>query len=442
MSLAVKHRRLPLACVILLGLALAGGLLGACRQGEPETPAGPTGTPPLTGQPALPGPTSPPEGPAPQTQALTLTLWTTEAFSPTQEVPQGQILAAQVASLPDLRLWFILKQPYGEAGIQLYLLNTGAVVPSLLPDLAYVDVDEVDEIVRAGLAQPLDTLLSPNLVAGLYSFARVACTFEGGLYCLPIEADLDHLVYNSFRLSRAPVSWTGVISQSVPYVFPAGGEGGLVNDAFLVQYQALRPTLDESASSASFLDESSLVAVLQFYQDGASQGLFPQAILQYHTTDDSWQAYRSGLAAMAQVSAHRYLAERGQAVFAMPASIPSIGGPAAPTARGWALVLVTPDPARQVEAARFMELWLSPETNAGWNRAAGTLPTLKASLAYWDPADAYTAFLHQQLLAAHPRPTVPGYSQVAAALQEAVEAVLTGALTPEEAAADVMSTAP
>jgi len=441
-SLPVKHGRLPLACAILLGLALAASLLGACTQGVPQPAAGPSGTPSLTGHTALPGPTSPPDESAPQTQALTLTLWTTEAFSPTQEVPQGQILAAQVASLPDLRLRFLLKQPYGKAGIQRYLLNTGAVVPNLLPDFAYVDVDEVDEIVRAGLAQPLDTLLSPNLVAGLYGFARGACTFEKGLYCLQIEADLDHLVYNSFRLSRAPASWTGVISESVPYVFPAGGEGGLVNDAFLVQYQALRPGSNETTGGASFLDESSLVAVLQFYRDGASQGLFPQAILQYHTTDDSWQAYRSGLAAMAQVSAHRYLAERSQAVFAMPAPIPSIGGPAAPIARGWALVLITPDPARQAEAARFMELWLSPETNAAWNQAAGTLPTLQSSLAYWDPADAYTAFLDQQLFAAYPRPTVLGYSQVAAALQEAVNAVLAGELTPEEAAAGVMTNAP
>lgn len=439
----VNQRYLPLACACLLALAVAAGLLGACGQEAPYPVAGLTDTPSLSGQLTLPGPTSLPGEPPPQARPpLTLTLWTSEAFSPTQEVAQGQILSSQVASLPDLRFRFLLKQPYGQAGVQRYLLSTGAVVPDLLPDLAYVDVDEVDEIVYAGLAQPLDSLLSPELVDRLYAFAQEACTFEGRLYCLQIAADLDHLVYNSFRLTRAPASWTAVFSESVPYVFPAGGEGGLVNDAFLVQYEAVRPRPEGTPSDASFLDEPSVVAVLQFYRDGASLGLFPQAIRQFHTTDDTWQAYRSGLAAMAQVSARRYLAERSQVVFAMPAPVPSIAGPAAPISRGWALVLITPDPARQAAAARFMEIWLSPDVNAYWNQAAGTLPTLQASLTYWDPSDAYTAFLHEQLLAARPRPSVPGYSQVSAALQRAVEAVLTGEKTPEEAAAEVMSGAP
>jgi ABC-type glycerol-3-phosphate transport system substrate-binding protein len=185
-----------------------------------------------------------------------------------------------------------------------------------------------------------------------------------------------------------------------------------------------------------------LVAVLQFYRKGMLQGILPQAILDFDTTDDSWQAYRAGAATMAQVSAHRYLTERSQAVFARPAPIPSIGGPAAPISRGWALVLITPDPAHQAAAVRFLQQWLSPEVNSAWSLATASLPTRQAAMARWDPADSYTSFLQQQLLAAHPRPRVPGYNQVAAALQQAVEAVLTGRLTPEEAAAKAMQGSP
>jgi maltose-binding protein MalE len=39
------------------------------------------------------------------------------------------------------------------------------------------------------------------------------------------------------------------------------------------------------------------------------------------------------------------------------------------------------------------------------------------------------------LESAQPRPRLPNYAQVAAALQQAVEDVLTGTATPEEAAA-------
>lgn len=441
-ELLVNQPRPPLACACLLALGLVALMLAACGQATPP-PVSPTGTPGPSGGPTQPGPTlAPGEDLLPARQPLTLTLWTTEAFSPTQVTASGRFLAAQLASLPDLRFRLLLKQPYGQAGIQRYLLNTGAVVPGLLPDLAYVDVDEVSDLVYAGLAQPLDALLPPDLVQGLYLFAREACTFEEKLYCLQIEADLDHLVLNSFRLTQAPASWTAVLNESVPYVFPAGGEGGLVNDAFLAQYEAVRPKVEGPGDGTPFLHEPSLVAILQYYRDGASLGLFPQSILQFHTTDDSWNAYRSGLAAMAQVSARRYLAERSQAVFAMPAAVPAIDGPAAPISRGWALVLITPDASRQAAAARFLELWLSPETNSAWNRAADSLPTLQDSLASWEPEDPYFGFLHQELLVARPRPTVPGYGKVSAALQDAVEAVLTGERTPEEAAAEVMGSSP
>jgi len=438
-----KLRRPSLAAGFLLALGLAAGLLVGCARGAPQPTALSTGLPPLSGQASQAEPPTSSGGPTPQAQqGLTLTLWTTEAFSPTQATAPGRILAAQAASLPDLQLRFVLKQPYGQAGILRYLLTTGNVVPALLPDLAFIDVDEVNLAVQDGLVQPLAPLLPPDLVSDLYAFARDACTFGSQLYCLQFQADLDHLVYNSFRLERPPASWTGVLSQSVPYVFPAGGQGGLVNDSFLVQYEAVKLRSEETARDAPFLDEPSLVAVLQFYRDGVSRGVFPPAILDHHSTDDSWLAYRAGQAAMAQVSAHRYLAERSQAVFARPAPIPAISGPAAPISRGWALVLITPYPARQAAAVRFLEQWLSPEINAAWNQAAGTLPTRQAALARWDPMDGYTSFLQPQLLTARPRPPVPSYSQVAAALQRAVEAVLTGELTPEKAAAEVMKSGP
>jgi ABC-type glycerol-3-phosphate transport system substrate-binding protein len=334
------------------------------------------------------------------------------------------------------------KEPYGQAGILRYLLSTAAVVPSLLPDIAFVDVAEVDEIVQAGLAQPLDSLLSPDLVADLYPFAREACSSNGMLYCLQLQADLDHLVYNSFRLGHAPVSWTGVLTQGAPYVFPAAGQGGLVNDAFLIQSGAVGPRSELVEPGAPLLDEPSLLAALRFYRDGLSRGILPESILDFDTTDDAWQAYRAGSASMAQVSAHRYLTERDQVVFAKAAPIPSKSGPAAPIGRGWALVLLTSDPARQAAAARFLEQWMSPEVNAAWNQAAGTLPTRQAAMARWDLSDPYLSFLQQQLLIARARPTGPGYNQVAAALQQAVQAVLTGELSPEEAAVEVIEGVP
>jgi multiple sugar transport system substrate-binding protein len=214
----------------------------------------------------------------------------------------------------------------------------------------------------------------------------------------------------------------------------------LVNDAFLIQYLAVRgyPTDDDAEG---FLDEASLVAVLQFYQDGASKGIFGPEILDYNTSDDCWQDYVSGHGALTQVGAHRYLTDRESAQSSAPAPIPAIQGPAAAIGRGWALALVAQDTTRQEVAAEFMLQLMESGTNAAWNQAADYLPTRQGALADGEAADSYVVFVGPQLLAARARPPVANYTQVAAALQEAVEAVLTGALTPEEAAAEVMSSA-
>jgi maltose-binding protein MalE len=81
---------------------------------------------------------------------------------------------------------------------------------------------------------------------------------------------------------------------------------------------------------------------------------------------------------------------------------------------------------------------LTPEVNTAWTQASNYLPTRQAALANWDQEESYTLFIGQQLQTARPRPSLANYSQVAAALQEAVQAVLTGAATPEEAAAQAL----
>jgi ABC-type glycerol-3-phosphate transport system substrate-binding protein len=374
-----------------------------------------------------------------------LTIWTTESFSPTQAITSGQVLAQAVESFeaghPETRVEFILKKPYGKGGILDFLLTTEAVVPALLPDLVLVDVDELDTAIQAGIAQPLDDLISPDLVTDLYPFSRAASTFDGQLYGLQFQADLDHLAYNAGQLTVPPRSWPGVLSNPGPYAFPAGGQAGLVNDGFLTQYLAVRPWPANGDPDGTFLEFDSLTAVLQYYQDGVSRGVFPTDILNYHSTDDSWRVYLAGDATLTHVSAHDYLVDRDQLPSTAMAPIPAINGPGAPISRGWALALIASDPTRQSLAVEFMTQLMSPQTNADWNKAAGYLPTRQAALALWDEEDSYTRFTSQQLETAQPRPRLENYTQVAAALQEAVEAIISGSATPEEAAAQAIDKA-
>jgi hypothetical protein len=150
---------------------------------------------------------------------------------------------------------------------------------------------------------------------------------------------LTNLAYNTGRLTVPPRSWPGVLSNPGPYLIPAGGQAGLVNDDFMIQYLAMRPWPAEDHPEEPLLEPDSLAAVLQFYKDGVSRGVFPVDILNYHTTDDSWRDYLAGKGALTHVGVHRYLAERDQAPTSAIAPIPAINGAGPAISRGWALAL-------------------------------------------------------------------------------------------------------
>jgi len=451
-------------CLVLLGLALLG-VLAACdwlpvqptTQPQASATAAISTATPAPGRPPAPetsvAPVAEPTGMPVVSNAMTLTMWTTVSFSPTMAITSGQILAQQAdlyeADHPRVRLKFVLKEPYGKGGLLDFLSTTGVVVPGLLPDLMILDVEELGTAVQTGLVQPLDGLIPEDLLADLYPFAREAATFNGQLYGLQFQADLDHLIYNTGKMTSPPRTWSNVLSGPGPYLFPAGGKAGLVNDAFLVQYLAVQDQSQAGGPDSPFLNADNLTRVLQFYRDAWSGGRVPAKITSYHTADDVWNDFAAGQAALAQVSAHRYLLAMRQSrssggdLEQVPGSavapVPAANGPATPITRGWVLVLVTGDPGRQLAAVDWMVQLMGPAANAAWNEAADYLPTRAAAMAEWRPGDGYSQFIRQQLLAARSRPLLPDYTRVAAALQEAVVAVLNGTATPQEAASQAIA---
>jgi len=397
----------------------------------------PTSTP--TTVSPLPPPTRPPVVVTPS--FITLTLWTTEAFSPFGEGESAPVLAEQLAAFeaahPTIAVRPVLKKPYGKGGILDFLLTTSRAVPQALPDLVIIDTTELDDAVQAGLVQPLDDLLSTELQEDLFPFVLEAGRFNGQLMGVQFEADVEHLVYNTLKLSAPPLNWTGVLSSEVGYIFPAGGEDGLVNDAFLIQYvAAAEAPFDEQGRL--HLEKQALTQVLQFYRDGMQVGIIPTTVLEYHTTDDCWPTYLLAEVGMANVSSTRYLAERDKLRNTAFAPIPTRGGSVTTITRGWALAVVTTDPARQKAAGRLIEWLMAPPNNAAWTQATGHLPTRRAAFDHLNQADDYVPFLHRQLLAAHARPGDPDYERKARALQQAVEDVVSGAASPQAAAAAVM----
>jgi multiple sugar transport system substrate-binding protein len=436
-SSTIKLTTVLCSILLLAAVGLAGCNL-LPNSTHPSSEEKPTAT-------AMPGEATPsaPPTPSPPTavsSAITLTLWTTEAFVPTEDSASGQILAQQwqafEADHPNLTIEYVLKKPYGKGGILDFLATARVAAPKVLPDLVILDTIELDDAAEAGLIQPLDDLISSEVQQDLFPFARHRN--DGQLVGLQFEADVEHLIYNTNKIDSPPITWREVLSDSVAYIFPAGGEGGLVNDSFLIQYLATGgQLLDENGKPA--LDEDALVEVLQFYADSLQAGTIPPSVLEYADLDDCWVVYVSAQAAMSNVSSDKYLADRGLLKNTAFAAIPTRDGNTATLSKGWAWAIVTEDPSRQAAAAQLIEWLLEPENNANWNRAAGHLPTRQAAFDHLGTEDQYFPFARQLLESVYPRPMAAAYDKMSRALQKAVQDVLQGEASPEEAAAAIMT---
>jgi ABC-type glycerol-3-phosphate transport system substrate-binding protein len=377
---------------------------------------------------------------APQT--LTLTMWTTEVFSPLQDDQGGRVMRQQVdefmAQNPHVGVEFTLKKAYGIGGMADFLRTTGAVVPQSLPDLAIVDIAELPDVARAGLVRPLSGLISPKLQADLFPFAVKSGTVDGQLVGLIFEADVLHLAYNK-KLSAPPATWADVLSGTVQYVFAGGGqELEQANDSFWLQYLAGGGTITLAPDTEQpELDAGVLEALFGFYQEGVARGAILKSVLDYKTDGDSWAAYLSGKAALANVSSLRFLSSRSLLPDTGFAPAPTRDGKVATVASGWALVVVAKEPARQEAAARLSEWLLAPERSSAWTRATNRLPATRQALALWDQSDEYTAFVRGLLEAAQPTPGGLQYDAVGKTVERAIRDVIAGGVSPKEAAAKV-----
>jgi ABC-type glycerol-3-phosphate transport system substrate-binding protein len=422
--------------VLLLAAACAPGNATPSPSAT-ATPAGETadivvGAPsPAATAAATPGKTEP-------RPAIHLTLWTVEPVSPQAEGAAGRAFANGLhlfeETYRDVSVTVVLKNVSGKGNVLDYLRTASQVAPSILPDVVVLDTVDLASAARAGIVVPLDDLASPLLTKDLLPAALRAGTVDDQLVGVPFEMDVEHLIYNTNKVTSAPISWTDVVSSNVTYVFPAKGRNGLVNDAFLIQYLASGGRLHDDEGRL-LLDEQPLRAALDYYRQGEQMGVMPASVLDVSTPDDVWPAYLSAKVGMAHVNSHRFLTDRGVLHSTQFADIPTRDGIPLAIGRGRVLAIVARDPARQAMAMRLIEWLMSPDSNATWNQATAHLPTRYAAFNLLANDDPYWLFLRHQLEIAVPPPAFPGYDQVGRVLQQAVVEVMTGEATPEVAAA-------
>lgn len=421
-----------------------------CASSAPSPPVSPSPTfPPATitiSSPTTIATATPAAAPLTATQtpitvtdAITLTLWTTEDLA-SSATPNGRVLQDQLdafdAANPNIHIDIALKKPYGKGGLLDLLMTTHAVVPARLPDLVMLDASQVPPAMEEGALQPLDDLLPADLKKDFFPFAVQTAQYRDRWVAIPFSADVEHLVYNKAVIHPAPRTWNDALKQKASLLLPLGGD-----DAFLLQYFALGATLSDATNQPT-IDLGAATQVLTFFKLGRDQNLTPDAALGLKSADEVWPTFAAGQAAMTQVPASRYLAERDRLPSSLNAAfapVPTRDGRIATVATAWVLAIPTNDPARQAAAARFIQWMIQAERLAPWLRAMRRLPASRSALSLAvDPPD-YAAFIREELERAFYVPPSAWDAKRSDALRAAVAAVLKGQTTPEEAARSIVA---
>jgi ABC-type glycerol-3-phosphate transport system substrate-binding protein len=376
----------------------------------------------------------------PEDDTITLTVWTIEDISPEAQDDSGDFISNSLRNFrrvnPNIKVEMLLKKPSGKGGMLDFLRTARNVAPTILPDVAVLNATDLNQAYADGLIQPLDGRLDRSIVQDLIPAARKMGTVDNNLVGVPLGLELEHTVYNTRTFTSPLVLWTDVLSSNTKYLFPAKGINGLVNDTTLSLYfSAGGKLLDEQGLPT--IDEQILQDVLEFYQQALDNGVIDAAILEAATPEELWPTYLEAKAGIAQITVRQYLTDREvlrNTSFA-PLPVQNEGDTPVLITHGWTLVLIADDRQRQVAALSLIEAFMTTANNATWNSINKSIPTRDTSFQKLASNDPYWLFLTEQLNTAQPLPDFVGYDRIGRIIQQAVEQVIRGEATPEEATA-------
>jgi ABC-type glycerol-3-phosphate transport system substrate-binding protein len=422
--------------IVLAALAASG-----CAPGSVDMPGGatPTATRPASisvsrSTPGVEAAASPTATPRP----ASLTVWWPAPLAVEAESGAGEALARQVAAYEaaqGITVNIRTKKPDGAGGIHETLFGASQVAVGAMPDLVLVQYGELTRLVDDRLAQPFTSSLLP--VADIMNAAQSLGIVQGTLYGIPFALEVQHAAYRAAALPSPPEAPDELLDSGQRYVFP-GRAVRNVSPTFLAMYVAEGGRLTAEDGTPS-LDRAPLLRALQFFEQGVENGQFDASMLEYADALQYWSQFMSGRADIVQVDSSTYLAQRAGG---MPSSGPSaVGASRAPMpgdsppvmVEGWIFAITATEPGRRQQALDFVA-WLMDSANQGaLTEALGVLPSRRAALETWDDIE-YAAFVGD-LLAGRAAPPVEVVNiGIAAALNTAFEAVLTGRATAENAA--------
>ncbi len=406
--------------------AIVALLLTACGSAA-ITPDTPIPTADATETPAAVSPT-PTDALSPQN----LTVWIATPFSPDTGSPAGTLLADRLAEFeathPRVHIVVRTKDASGPSGLLDTLAAASVAAPAALPDVISLDPAGLRAATIKGLIVPLDDLVPEPASPEWYEHALGTARVDGELFGLPFAADAEVLGYDLTRYPRPPLSWAEILAGPAPFVFPAGDPSALFT---LAEYVSLGgPLSDENGRPA--LDPQALAEVLNFYSSSRAAGVIPLSVRQFVADGDTWGALQGGRAVSATAPLSQFLGQfNSDTQAALP--LPTKGGAGVCFAQTWSWAIVTQDPELEAVSAELIAWLEEPSFLGSWTSTLGMLPPNRSSLEEW-PGGLQRSIATRLVGVSRAMPPDEVLVTFGPPLQAAVESVLSGATTPEQAA--------
>jgi ABC-type glycerol-3-phosphate transport system substrate-binding protein len=330
-----------------------------------------------------------------------------------------------------------IKSRTGPGSILETLTAAEVAAPSTMPDLVTLEPFALAEAAAAGLLVPLDGAVVIPAEPEWYPHVLPALRYEAETFGMPFASETDILAFRTDLYPSAPRRIETLLAEGHTFQFPAGDPQAQFT---LTQYLAMAGTLTNTEGEI-FIDTESLTEVLTFYQTAIEANVLPLSVRQWTDADQTWSEIQSNRAGSAVVPLSLFVLERDpERLGGAPLPTSTESGIALANTWSWGVVATSADMNElQIELLTHL---MDPEFLGPWTQAIGLLPPNGATLSAW--AEGPDSALASSLVTVtKPLPQRSSQTPIAAAFFEAVEAVLTGTLSPVEAAqaaADTLAT--
>ncbi len=361
---------------------------------------------------------------------VSLVVWLPDTILPPDNPQVSDTLLAQIKAFdeaePLINVRVRRKKAQDIGGVLATLRSAAVVAPSALPDVALMRREELLLAVQSRLVQPLDSLMSTQMLADIYPSASQLGVVDGQMYGVPYL--LEALVSASRHDLPATLTFDAVLEQNLTFAFPSGRLSGLISDTLFLQYLSAGGARSQAGDAPLVLE--ALEAVLNFYEQMRDDGLTDVRILEYADSSAYQSAVLEGTLDVGVVSTTAYLRLLAQQPNLTLSTIPTQNGEPSTVLNGWVWVIVTSNSERQERSTTLIEWLLAAERHREVTGALGILPSQRSVLrAGWrDKLD--VMLLDQMLMNAVPSAT-PDMSELAP-VQLAFMAVMNGELSARE----------